>query len=100
MASAADGFDGLWCGTGLLHDFSLKLKQLGSQQVEGTLMRRDRVRHLEGSVAGNVLRMEPTKYGSLVLEAAGADLKIVGGDGALALVRGNAFRRASTASCS
>jgi hypothetical protein len=100
VAGAAPSFDGLWCGTGLLQDYSLKLKQLSSAEVEGTLMRRDRARLIEGSVTGNTLRTAPTKYGSLVLEAAGGELRIMGGDGPLALVRGNAFRRASGAACS
>lgn len=98
-ALAGPAFDGLWCGQGMLHDFSLKLKQLGTQQVEGTLMRRDRTRQIEGNVTGNTLRTEATKYGSLVLEATGGELKIMGGDGALALARGNAFRRASGVAC-
>ncbi|MBC5768074.1 hypothetical protein [Ramlibacter albus] len=96
---AGGTFDGLWCGQGLLNDFSLKLKQLGAQQVEGTLMRRDRVRTLEGSISGNTLRTQATKYGSLVLEATGGELKIMGGDGPLALARGNAFKRASGGAC-
>jgi hypothetical protein len=100
-AMAGNSFDGLWCGQGLLNDFSLKLKQLGgSQQVEGTLMRRDRARVLEGSISGNTLRTQATKYGSLVLEATGGELKIMGGDGPLALARGNAFRRAGGSGCS
>ena len=98
-AFAGTAFDGLWCGQGMLNDFSLKLKQLGAQQVEGTLMRRDRTRMIEGSVSGNTLRTQATKYGSLVLEATGGELKIMGGDGPLALARGNAFRRASGNGC-
>jgi hypothetical protein len=92
--------DGLWCGQGLLNEFSLKLKQLGGQQVEGTLMRRDRTRVLEGSLSGNTLRTQATKYGSLILEATGGELKIMGGDGPLALAKGTAFRRAAGLACS
>ena len=99
-AMASNAFDGLWCGTGLLNDLSLKLKQLSRDQVEGTLMRRDRARQLEGSISGNTLHTQTTKYGSLILEAAGGELRIVGGDGPLALVRGNAFRRAGGQGCS
>lgn len=95
----AASFDGLWCGQGLLHEFSLKLRQFGAEQVQGTLMRRDRVRQLEGSVSGNTLHTEATKYGSLVLEATGAELRIMGGDGPLALARGTSFRRASGSAC-
>ena len=99
-AGASTRFDGLWCGTGLLSDFSLKLKQLSHEHVEGTLTRRDRARTIEGSVTGNTLRTESTRYGSLVLEAAGGELRIMGGDGPLALARGNAFLRASGSACS
>ena len=44
-AFASNPFDGLWCGQGLLSDFSLKLKALGGQQMEGSLMRRDQLEH-------------------------------------------------------
>jgi hypothetical protein len=98
-AGASTRFDGLWCGTGLLSDFSLKLKQLSVQQVEGTLMRRDRARTIEGHVSGNTLHTQSTRYGSLVLEAANGELRILGGDGPLALARGNAFLRASGPAC-
>ena len=99
-AAAAPRFDGLWCGTGLLSDFSLKLRQLSVEHVEGTLMRRDRARTIEGSIKGNTLHTESTRYGSLVLEAAGGELRILGGDGPLALARGNAFLRAPGTACS
>lgn len=98
-ASASTRFDGLWCGTGLLHEFSLKLKQLSLDHVEGVLMRRDRERTIEGSVKGNTLHTETTKYGSLVLEAAGTELRILGGDGPLSLARGTSFERARGPSC-
>ena len=98
-ASASTRFDGLWCGTGLLNEFSLKLKQLSLDHVEGVLMRRDRERTIEGSVSGNTLRTETTKYGSLVLEAAGSELRILGGEGPLSLARGTSFLRARGAAC-
>ena len=98
-AGATTRFDGLWCGTGLLHEFSLKLKQSNLEHVEGVLMRRDRERTIEGSVSGNTLRTETTKYGSLVLEAAGSELRILGGDGPLSLARGTSFQRARGAAC-
>jgi len=93
-AQASTRFDGLWCGTGLLNEFSLKLKQLSLDHVEGVLMRRDRERTIEGSVSGNTLRTETTKYGSLVLEAAGGELRILGGEGPLSLARGTSFQKA------
>ncbi len=90
--------DGLWCGSGPLREFSLRLTQQ-YQQVEGELVRRGRVRTIEGRVEGNVLRTEATKVGALVLEREGEELKVTGGDGALALVRGTSFKRSEGSSC-
>lgn len=97
--AAASPFDGLWCGTGLLRDFSLQLKGRSSRDVEGRLIRRDRVRDLTGSIDGNRLRTQATKYGSLVLEAAGSELHVTGGEGALALASGSTFRKARAEGC-
>lgn len=91
-------FDGLWCGTGLLHEFSLRLTQQ-ERGVHGTLVRRDRVREIEGNAEGAVLRTQSTKIGSLVLERAGDELRITGGDGVIALVRGGSFQRAAGQAC-
>jgi hypothetical protein len=91
-------FDGLWCGTGLLHEFSLRLTQQ-QQDVQGTLVRRDRVREIGGHVEGETLRTQNTKVGSLVLERAGDELRITGGEGPLALARGATFQRAASAAC-
>jgi hypothetical protein len=95
-ATRVAAFDGLWCGTGLLHEFSLQLTQQ-RQDVQGTLVRRDRVREIEGRVDGSVLRTQSTKVGSLVLERAGDELRITGGDGPIALARGATFQRAAGA---
>jgi hypothetical protein len=92
-------FDGLWCGTGLLHEFSLRLTQQ-REDVQGTLVRRDRVREIEGRVDGGMLRTQSTKIGSLVLERAGDELRITGGDGVIALARGASFQRAAAGACS
>lgn len=92
-------FDGLWCGIGLLHEFSLHLSQQ-QHDVQGTLVRRERRRELEGRVDGGTLHTQATKHGSLVLERAGNELRVTGGDGLLAMVRGAAFQRASGAACS
>ena len=78
--------DGLWCGTGLLHEFSLRLAE-SYHDVTGTLSRRDRVRELHGRMDGNMLRTQSTKVGALVLELQGDALRIVDGEGQLALVR-------------
>ena len=91
-------FDGLWCGTGLLHEFSLHLSQR-RQDVQGTLVRRDRRRELEGHVDGATLHTQATRHGSLVLERAGDELRVTGGDGMLAMARGATFQRASGAAC-
>ncbi|MGZ5180004.1 MAG: hypothetical protein ACXWC2_05975 [Ramlibacter sp.] len=89
---------GLWCGSGPLHEFSLRLTQR-QQDVEGELVRRDRVRRIEGRIEGNVLRTQATKVGALVLERQGDQLKVTDGDGPLALVRGQVFRRSASGAC-
>lgn len=91
-------FDGLWCGTGLLHEFSLQLSQQ-QQDVQGTLVRRERRRELEGRVEGGTLHTQATRHGSLVLQRAGDELHVTGGDGLLAMARGATFQRASGAAC-
>ena len=68
MLASAASFDGLWCGTGLLHEFSLKLRHLGAQQVEGTLMRHDRVRHLEGSDRHVSTDKRPIWYAAVMVQ--------------------------------
>jgi hypothetical protein len=86
--------EGLWCGTGLLREFSLQLSQL-YQQVNGSLARRDRARAIEGRIDGATVRTQATRHGSLVLALVGDELSITGGEGTLALARGAAFRRAA-----
>lgn len=94
----AGSFDGLWCGTGLLHEFSLQLSQQ-QHDVQGTLVRRERRRQLEGRVEGESLHTLSTRHGSLVLQRAGDELRVTGGDGLLAMARGASFQRASGAAC-
>lgn len=89
---------GLWCGSGPLHEFSLRLTQR-RQDVEGELVRRGRARTIEGRIEGNVLRTQTTKVGALVLERHGDQLKVTDGDGPLALVRGQVFRRSDSGTC-
>lgn len=89
---------GLWCGSGPLHEFSLRLTQR-QQDVEGELVRRDRARTIQGRIEGNVLRTQATKVGALVLERQGDQLKVTDGDGPLALVRGQVFRRTDAGTC-
>jgi SAM-dependent methyltransferase len=90
--------EGLWCGNGLLHEFSLRLSQQ-HQQVQGSLVRRNRVRAIAGRVDGSTVRTEATRAGSLVLAMAGNELSVTGGEGPLALVRGATFRRATGTAC-
>ncbi len=97
-ATQLAAFEGLWCGTGLLHEFSLRLSQQ-RQDVQGTLVRRDRRRQLEGHVEGATLHTQSTRHGSLALERAGDELRVTGGDGLLALARGATFQRASGGAC-
>jgi SAM-dependent methyltransferase len=89
---------GLWCGSGPLRGFSLRLAQR-FQEVEGTLTRRDRVRTIEGRMQGARLQTQSTRHGSLQLERTGEALRVSGGDGALALVQGTSFQRATGDSC-
>lgn len=89
---------GLWCGTGLLHEFRFELSQ-HEQDVHGNLMRRDRARAVEGRLDGSTLRTQSTKVGSLVLELEGDELRITGGEGPLSLLRGATFQRASGGTC-
>ena len=89
---------GLWCGTGLLHEFRFELSQQ-EHQVHGNLMRRDRARTVEGRLDGSTLRTESTKVGSLVLELEGNELRITGGEGPLSLLRGSTFQRATGGTC-
>lgn len=89
---------GLWCGSGPLHEFSLRLTQR-QQDVEGELVRRDRARTIQGRIDGNVLRTQSTKVGALVLERHGDQLKVTDGDGPLALVRGQVFHRTDAGTC-
>jgi hypothetical protein len=91
-------FEGQWCGTGPIHEFSLQLSQ-EHQQVQGRLARRERERVIEGRVEGATLRTQATRIGALVLERHGDELRVTGGDGPLALAQGATFRRADGGGC-
>jgi hypothetical protein len=90
---------GLWCGAGLLGDFSLEIVQR-HRDVTGKLVRKGRVREITGHVEGSMLRTDPQRNESLELQALGDELLIAAGTGPLALLRGQSFRRASDGSCS
>jgi hypothetical protein len=98
-AMASSPFPGVWCGTGLLQEFTLKLAQGTGRDIDGTLSRRGRVREVHGSVEGGTLRSEATRHGRLVLRAIGSELRIVDGDGPLALAKGGSFRRGGSQGC-
>jgi SAM-dependent methyltransferase len=89
---------GLWCGTGPLHEFSMRLDQR-YQELEGTLTRKARVRPLKGSVQGTTVRTAPHDKGALVLQASGTELRVTGGEGPFTLLRGQVFQRASGERC-
>src|SRR3954466_15578328 len=59
-ARGAGLFNGLWCGSGPLRSYSLRLTQR-EQDVEGELARPGRTRTIEGRIEGNVLRTQATK---------------------------------------
>lgn len=90
--------EGLWCGAGLLKDHSLQLAQR-FQVFEGTLKRRGRTRPVTGRIQGSTLSTEAHRNGSLELQAAGGELRVSGGTGQLALLKGQSFVRATGASC-
>jgi hypothetical protein len=99
-AFAASPFQGVWCGNGLLHEFSLKLAPGASRgEIDGTIMRRGRARELRGNVEGGTLHSQASRHGRLVLAAIGSELRIVDGDGPLALVKGSSFRRGGAQGC-
>lgn len=90
--------DGLWCGVGLLRDFSMEISQR-YQHFDAKLARRGRVRDVTGTIQGATLRAAHHRNGSLVLEAAGNELRIIDGTGPLALTRGQSFARAAGGRC-
>ncbi len=90
--------DGLWCGSGPLRDFSLRVQQQ-FQEVQATLTRRDRIREIQGRMAGAVLKTQSTRLGALELTQEGEQLRISGGEGTLAMARGASFTRAAGSAC-
>jgi hypothetical protein len=90
--------DGLWCGVGLLNEFSLAIQQR-HQQVDAKLTRRDRVREITGRIEGSTFRTQESRVGSLVLEAVGNELRVTSGTGPMAMARGQSFTRAVNGSC-
>ncbi|MDB5900068.1 MAG: hypothetical protein JWP22_2380 [Ramlibacter sp.] len=89
---------GLWCGIGLLGEFSLEIAQR-YHDFEAKLVRKGRVREITGHIEGAKLRTDPQRNETLELEALGDRLRITGGTGPLALARGQSFARATGNSC-
>lgn len=89
---------GLWCGAGLLHEFSLEIAQQ-YQQLEARLVRKGKVREITGRVEGARVRTDPQRDHTMELLAQGDELRIVAATGVLALARGQVFTRAAGGSC-
>jgi hypothetical protein len=89
---------GLWCGAGLLRDFTLEIAQ-HYQQFEARLVRRNKVREITGRIEGASVRTDPLRDHTMELLAQGNELRIVGATGVLALAKGQFFTRAAGGSC-
>lgn len=89
---------GLWCGAGLLHEFTLEIAQQYAN-VQGKLVRKARVREITGKVDGMRVKVDPQRDHTMELLAEGNQLRIVHASGMLALATGQSFTRATTGSC-
>ena len=89
---------GLWCGAGLIHEFTLEIAQQ-LQNVQGRLTRKSRVRELTGHVQGALVTTDPLRNETMQLLAQGHELRVVDATGLLALARGQSFTRADGGSC-
>lgn len=89
---------GLWCGAGLLHEFSLEIAQR-SESVTGKLVRKNKVREITGRVEGTQVHTDTHRDHSMDLRLEGDALRIVGATGVLSLATGQFFTRAPGASC-
>lgn len=98
LRSAPAIVDGLWCGAGLLRDFTLEIAQQ-TQNVHARLIRRGKVREITGRVEGARVRTDPQRNQTMELLADGNELRITAATGALALTTGQFFTRATGASC-
>lgn len=89
---------GLWCGAGLLREFTLEIAQQ-YQAVSARLIRKGKVREITGTVEGARVRTDPQRNETMDLLLEGDQLRIIGATGVLALARGQFFTRAAGASC-
>ena len=90
---------GVWCGIGLLHEFTLQISQ-HYQAFDARLSRKNKVRQVTGKIDGNTLVTDPQRNVVLVLKAVNDELRITHGTGQFALAQGQGFARARTGSCS
>jgi hypothetical protein len=89
---------GLWCGVGLLHEFRLEMAQQFNL-LEARLVRKHRVRQITGRIEGNTVLTDPQRNQTLELQALGNELRVTGGTGPLAILKGQAFTRATADTC-
>jgi hypothetical protein len=89
---------GLWCGAGLLREFTLEIAQQ-YQNVEAKLVRKGRVREITGHVEGAMVKTDPQRNETMELLAQGDELRIIAATGVLALTTGQFFTRAAGGSC-
>lgn len=89
---------GTWCGAGLLRGTQITLEQQ-YQAFTGTMTRGDRVRKLEGTIAGDTLQPSSKSAAQLVLKVEGNVLRIAKAEGSLALLQGTSFTRVPGTSC-
>jgi hypothetical protein len=89
---------GLWCGVGLLHEFRLEMAQQFNL-LEARLVRKHRVRQITGRIEGNTVLTDPQRNQTLELQALGNELRVTAGTGPLAILKGQAFTRATADSC-
>jgi SAM-dependent methyltransferase len=92
---------GQWCGRGFLRGTTLKLTQK-HQEFEGTLVRGERTRNVDGKIEGTTLRTSAAssgRAGELVLQLQGEQLRIVTAGGPLTAIQGMSFYRATGGAC-
>jgi SAM-dependent methyltransferase len=93
--------EGHWCGRGFLRGTELRLVQK-HQEFEGTLVRGERTRNVDGRIEGTTLRTSAAsagRAGELVLELKGSQLRIVTAGGPLTPIQGMSFSRATGGAC-
>jgi hypothetical protein len=98
MRQGAASIGGVWCGAGLLHEFTLEIAQQ-YQDFRARLVRKGRVREITGHMEGARVIADPQRNHTMELLAQGDELRIIGASGVLALAKGQFFTRAAGGSC-